>query len=481
MAIDPGPVHPAKAFLASLPPPWEDPGLAPAIAGAVRDSGRRVVVLDDDPTGTQTVHGVPVLATWAVADLAAALVGPGSAFYVLTNSRSLVEAEAVRLNREIACNLAAAARVTRREFVVVSRSDSTLRGHYPAEVDALAATLEAELGIRYDGVLIAPFLLEGGRFTVDDVHWVQQGDRLIPAAETEFARDPTFGYRHSNLREWVEERTQGRIRASSVLSLPLGALRGEGPAAAERLLRSAHGGLPVVANAAAYSDLEVIVAGLLAAERAGKRFLYRTAASFVRVRGAIAARGLLTPAELFGATGARRAGLVLVGSHVDRTTVQLRSLMELPGLQAFELNVPEALDERRKAEGLAAEVAAALDAGLDAVVATSREVIPGRTAEERLAIGRRISASLCEVARQVVKRAAPGFVVAKGGITSSDVATGALGMRRALVLGQIQPGVPVWRLGPESLLPGAPYVVFPGNVGEPDTLRTIVESLRQVP
>jgi uncharacterized protein YgbK (DUF1537 family) len=62
--------------------------------------------------------------------------------------------------------------------------------------------------------------------------------------------------------------------------------------------------------------------------------------------------------------------------------------------------------------------------------------------------------------------ATPRFLVAKGGITSSDIATGGLGVRRAHVLGQLIPGVPVWRLGAESRFPGMAYVVFPGNVGD---------------
>ncbi len=470
-----------EAFFASLPPPFGGGDLAPTIAQAVAASARKVVVLDDDPTGTQTVHNVAVLASWSVAELVQALSEPAPAFYILTNSRSLPRTEAVALTQEIARNLAAASRAASQDFVVVSRSDSTLRGHYPAEVDALATTLEAELGHRYDGVLIAPFFLEGGRFTVGDVHWVLQGDRLLPAADTEFARDPTFGYCQSNLRCWIAERTAGRIPAEAVLSIPLTTLRRDGPPAVECLLRTAHDRTPVIVNAVAYGDLEVLVAGLLAAEQAGQRFLYRTAASFVRVRSAIQARGLLTPADLFGPAAQRAPGLVVVGSHVQRSTAQLQELLTLPGLQLLELNVPRILDgeQREQAIGALAERAtAALASGADVILATSRDVVGGRSPEENLAIAQAVSAALCAVVRRVALHTRPGFVVAKGGITSSDVATRALGIRRAWVLGQIQPGVPVWQAGPESLLPGVPYVVFPGNVGTPDTLRDIVKSCR---
>ncbi len=473
-------VRDRDAFFASLPTPW--PGdLAAEIAAGVRTSKRKIVVLDDDPTGTQTVHGVFVLASWSEAELCQALAEPEPAFYILTNSRSLPGAEAAALNVQIARQLAAASRATGREFVLVSRSDSTLRGHFPAEVDALAETLEAELRLRFDGVLIVPFFLEGGRYTVGDVHWVQQGEQLVPAADTEFARDPAFGYRESFLPAWVEEKTAGRIPAEKVLTIPLEMLRAGGPTAVRSLLAGAHDRVPVVANAACYGDLEVLVAGLLEAEHAGKRFLYRTAASFVRVRSALPARGFLGPKDLFGAERRRAPGLVIVGSHVRRTSEQLEALLELPGTRSLEVSVPAVLHaahRERQAQALAEAALQGMARGDDIVLATSRAVALGSTPEGQLSIGQAVSDALCDVTRRVVGRLCPGYVIAKGGITSSDIATRALGIRRALVLGQIQPGVPVWQAGPESIIAGVPYVVFPGNVGTRDTLRLIVEACR---
>ena len=46
-------------------------------------------------------------------------------------------------------------------------------------------------------------------------------------------------------------------------------------------------------------------------------------------------------------------------------------------------------------------------------------------------------------------------------------------------MGQIQPGIPVWKLGPESRFPGLPYIIFPGNVGSDDTLKKVVKILRK--
>lgn len=460
--------------LANLPPEYPH-DLTERIRAEIARSNRKLVALDDDPTGVQTVHDTAVLAVWTVPDLVAELEDPRPVCFVLTNSRSLPEAEAVRINQEIAANLLAASRQTGRGFVIASRSDSTLRGHFPAETDALA---EALGGV--DGVLLVPAFVEGGRLTVDDVHWVRDGDRLVPAAETEFARDATFGYRHSNLREWVAEKTGGRIAAADVASISMADIRLGGPGRVAELLAMASGGQSIVVNSMTYGDLWVVALGVLLAEAAGKRYIYRTAAGFVRTRAGLAERPLLSRDELLGPGATTPShGLVVVGSHVRRSSEQLVQLLELPGVRAVEIAVPRLLDAgARDAEISRARdaVAAALAAGETSVLFTSRQVITTDQASTQLETSRSVSAALVEVVRNL--EATPGWVIGKGGITSSDIGTGALGVRRAMVLGQVQPGVPVWRLGPESRYPGLPYIVFPGNVGEPETLAAVVSLLQ---
>jgi len=467
----------AREYLASQPPERRIPDALEEIRRRVEAGGRRIAVLDDDPTGTQTVHDVPVLTTWSVEDLRWALEQPSPTFYVLTNSRSLPEEEAVAMNREVATNLAAAAERTGTDFVVTSRGDSTLRGHFPAETDALAEGL----GGGIDGVILCPCYLEAGRLTADDTHWVRQGERLVPAGETEFARDASFGYSASDLRDWVEEKTAGRITAPEVVSVGLADMREGGPARISEVLRGVEGGRPVVVNAASYADLEVFVLGLLDAEEGGKRFLYRTGPSFVRARGGISEKGPLSPEELYRRRPRRGRGLVLVGSHVALTTSQLAEALELGGVIGVELSVPRLLEGAER-EGELTRVAAEVNSGLagsEVVVYTSREVVggPGLTGFE---VGRAVSDALVEVMRRVDREAPLAFVVAKGGITSSDVGTRGLGVRRAEVAGQMLPGiVSVWVLPEESAFPGLPYVIFAGNVGGPDSLARVIQILRE--
>lgn len=457
--------------LRRLPPEWPGDPL-PAIQAAVRARAEKVVVLDDDPTGTQTVHGVPVLTEWPLEALRAELAGDLPAFYLLTNSRSLPPAEAQALNAAIGRDLAAAARQAGRRFIVVSRSDSTLRGHFPGEVDALAGAL----GGPFDATLIIPAFIEGGRYTIDDIHYVADGDTLVPAGATEFARDAAFGYRASNLREWVAEKTGGRVGAESVATISLDDIRRGGPArVAGRLLALAPGAVCAV-NAAGNRDLAVVVAGLVEAEGRGRRFMYRTAASFVALRAGLSPQPLLRAADL--TLPEAGGGLVVVGSYVPKSSGQVAALLAQPGMRGVEVGVAALLsaqpDETIADAAHAAEQA--LAAGQDVVIYTSRELVAGADAATSLAIGRRVSDGLVGIARAIGAR--PRYLLAKGGITSSDVATRGLGVRRALVLGQILPGVPVWQLGPESRYPGMAYIVFPGNVGGPGALGEVVQALR---
>lgn len=462
---------PLAEALASLPPEWPDDP-TPAIQAARRAAGQTVVVVDDDPTGTQAVHGVPVLTDWPVEALADELRGDLPAVFLLTNSRSLPLAEAQAINRAIGRNLTDASRRAGRPFVVISRGDSTLRGHFPGEVDALAEGLGEPDAPR----LLIPYLREGGRYTLGDVHYIADGDRLLPVGQSEFARDATFGFRASNLREWVAEKSGGRIAADSVASVSLDDLRLGGPERAAEILLGLAPAQVCVINAASPRDLQVFTLGLLGAEARGGRFIYRSAPSFVAARAGTGPRPGLTPADLQLPGG---GGLTIVGSYVPKTSGQLQALLGRGQVRPVELDVAALLRPADRAAEIgraAAEATAGLRAGEDVAIYTSRTLITGPDAEQSLAIGRAVSDGLVALLGAIDAR--PRYLLAKGGITSSDLATRGLGMRRAMVLGQVIPGVAVWQAGPESRFPGLSYLVFPGNVGGPDALADAVAALR---
>lgn len=441
---------------------------------------KKVVVLDDDPTGTQTVHGVPVYTSWEPETLLRAFQEPGRIFFVLTNSRGMTVPQTTRAHREIAAAIHTAARASGRDFLLISRSDSTLRGHYPLETALLRSELEALGQPPFDGEILYPFFPEGGRFTIGGIHYVQEGGELVPAGQTEFARDRSFGYRSSDLAEWCEEKSGGACRASQVTRVALEDLRGQKEKKiTEQLLNVCDFG-KVIIDSTSYTDGKVFAAALLSAIRQGKRFLFRSAAALPKILGGVPDRPLLTRRELASA-GGRGGGIVLIGSHVNKTTQQLEELKNCRyPLEFIEFNQHLALEaggleqEARRVTGLAQKK---ISAGRSVVIYTRRDRLdlPDADADRQLEISVRISDAVTGVIGALA--VCPGFIIAKGGITSSDVATKALRVRRATVLGQVKAGIPVWMTGPESKFPNMPYVIFPGNVGERATLREVVDIL----
>ena len=456
----------------ALPPEWPDDFL-PEIKAANTLSKRKIIVLDDDPTGTQTVHGLPVLTCWDTETLKNELQKKGPAFFILTNSRGLTVNQALGLSQEIGSNIMQASEQTNVPVMIISRSDSTLRGHFPAEVDEVADAL----GINEQPYLIFPFFLEGGRFTVNNVHYVAQDDSLIPAAETAYAKDASFGFTQSDLTQWIEEKTQGRIQANEVVCIGLEDIRKGGPDKVYDILMTVEKRGACIVNAVSYRDVEVVVQGLLNAQAAGKDFLFRTAASFVRVMtGTQPKSGFLDKKDLV--TGTQNGGLFVVGSYVPKTTAQLSVLLETTNALPVEVDVNQVLDPLKRISVIntvASKVDRAIKSGKDTVLYTSRDLIRSDDPKDSLKIGQIISKSLIRIIEMITCQ--PRYLVAKGGITSSDVATLSLQVKRAMVKGQVLPGVPVWELGPESIYPGMSYIIFPGNVGEDDALARIQKKL----
>lgn len=441
---------------------------------AAFDGARRVVFLDDDPTGTQTVRDLPVLTRWSVEDIQWALRQTTAGFFVLTNTRSLGPEDTAARDRDVveAC-LAAAGREGVR-LVFASRSDSTLRGHFPLETDVITEVL-AEHGQSVDAVILNPAYTDAGRVTIDGTHWVRRGEKLVPVANTEFAKDETFGYTSSRLADWVEEKSGGRIAASDVAELTIDDLRGGDLA----MLSGARGGQVVAVDTAEDGDLRVAVLGILDAEATGMSFVYRVGPSFVRARVGQDAHLPIEDERLAALVEPGAHGLVVVGSHVGLTSRQLAKLGERRQFVSVELDVPTLLENPD--EHIAAAVEYATKALRDSLVvlSTSRTLVKGRDETESLGIARRVSAALTTTARQIVETHRPSFVVAKGGITSSDVATQALGIGRAWVRGSLLPGiVSLWE--PVSgLAQGLPYIVFAGNVGDEDSLADVVDRLEK--
>jgi uncharacterized protein YgbK (DUF1537 family) len=430
----------------------------------------KIIAIDDDPTGSQTVHSCLLLTRWDPDTLIEALTDPAPLFFVLSNTRAMEAERAAAVTREICRNLRAALDRLGADSrpihpLVVSRSDSTLRGHYPVETDIIAE----ELG-PFDAHFLVPAFFEGGRITRAGVHYLMVDGTPVPVSKTEFARDSVFGYSTAYLPAYVEEKTGGALPAARVERFGLEELR-EGDLRPR--LRSLRDNACGVVDAERQNDLDVFtrqILELVAGE--GRRFLFRSAASLLTSFAGLPPQPVA--AEAMGRFVRRgRPGVFLVGSHVPTSSRQLQHLLDHTDVAPVELE----LDRLQQDPGtLAREIDAALEraigSGRSAVLYTSRGERQFADKAQRLAFGDAISDLLRERVRRLP--ADIGFLVSKGGITSNDVLSRGLALRTSRVLGQIQAGCSVVRCPADhARFPDLPVVIFPGNVGGETSLADI--------
>lgn len=427
----------------------------------------KIIVLDDDPTGSQTVHSCLLLMRWDVETLRLGLRDSVPIFFILTNTRALTPENAASVTREVCHNLKLAIEAEGIEdFLVVSRSDSTLRGHYPIETDVIAE----ELG-GFDAHFLIPAFFEGGRITRDSIHYLIVNGMPTPVHETEFAQDSVFGYRYSYLPDYVEEKTKGRIKAAEVARFLLKDIR---QGSLERLMQL-EGNRCAAVDGEIQADLDKFAGDILTAAAAGKRFLFRSAASILTSLAQLEKQPI-PPEAMAQYKPTDKAGAVIVGSHVKKTTQQLAQLLQEVGTVPIEIDVARLRDDSSQRDALLQEslqqVKAAHQAGKTPVVYTSRQELAFEAVQQRLDFGIAVSALLMDVVRGLPRDI--GFLISKGGITSNDVLSTGLNLQSARLLGQILPGCSViCTPANHSLFPNLPVVLFPGNVGDERGLATV--------
>ena len=410
------------------------------------DDAPRVVVLDDDPTGTQTVSAVDILLRPTRGRLEAFFRSNARALYVLTNTRALERAAAVEHLGRIRDEVDRAAHRMNCRWTPVLRGDSTLRGHVFAETDLFARDGAA--------ILFVPAFPEGGRVTLAGAQHVTIDGDLHNVADTEFARDPTFAYKSRDLVRWVAETGGGR----DATLVPLSELREKGASAVASSLAHARPRTVVIPEATTMEDLQAVAAGYHAALSAGAHVVVRTASSLAAILAG------LTPHNIVRvpiAAGGRV--LIACGSFTAASAMQVAALtaLRVPRVEIGLDRIPR---------HVASEVRACLAHDGFAIVTTP----PLRVDDGSLASGATMMERLADVVRRV--RSDVDAVIAKGGITSARLAM-ALGADVARVEGQLAPGVAVWTLNLRNS-GRLPYVVVPGNVGGPTTLVDALAAMR---
>lgn len=446
----------------------------------IKNLNRKIVVLDDDPTGVQTVHNISVYTDWKLENIKNGFDEENNMFFILTNSRGFTVPQTTETHKEIASNIVEISKKTNKDFIVISRGDSTMRGHYPLETDVLKSQIESETNKKFDGEIIMPFFKEGGRFTVDNIHYVKEGNNLTPAGMTEFAKDKSFGYKSSHIGDWCEEKTEGTFKSEDMVYISLEDLRNMNIDKITEQLKGVSDFNKIIVNAIDYVDVKVFVIALIRAIKCNKEFMIRSAAALTKIIGGVSDKKLLTKDELVP-EGNKNGGIIIVGSHVNKTTMQLEELRNCKyPIEFIEFDPHLVLNEgglKKEVDRVIKIAEEKISKGKTVAVYTKRElvVLDTEDKDKQLMISVEISDAVTSIIGKLSVR--PNFIIAKGGITSSDVGTKALKVKRALVMGQIKPGIPVWMTGEESKFNSMPYIIFPGNVGEVETLREAVEVL----
>lgn len=406
----------------------------------------RIVVLDDDPTGTQSATEVTVLFEHSAEALTEVLGGERSV-YVQTNSRALSESDAVALARSIRVSAERAARRLGVQVRFVLRGDSTLRGHVFAE-SAVFADDDAV-------ILFVPSFPEGGRVTHGGTHYLRSGSDLTPVGETEFARDPVFGFSASTLAEFVAERSDAPALPVSLDDVRSGLLA--------RTLHSAPAGAVILPDAVEPDDIAA-VARAVEAVWPRRSVVVRSAAPLAATLAGVKSAALIEPATLAGAGRV----LVVCGSHTHGARSQVARLAHRVGEPTVVSTRAALCDPAAEGERVAAEELRRERSEAVSFIASERDRSPTHAS---LADGAAVMVALTTAARVLAERA--DAIVTKGGITAAEVIKRGLGAQRARVLGQVRAGVSVWRIPAEDGRE-LPCIIVPGNMGDVEILTDAV-------
>jgi uncharacterized protein YgbK (DUF1537 family) len=461
-----------------------------------------VVCFEDDPMGVQQSHDVYLVTDNSISGIQSGILAARDSghrlVFILTNSRAYTTKETMRLCREIAQSLCRIIDKNNLRIRVGFRGDSTLRGHFPVEPIVFSKILEHCFG-KYDGIIVTyAFLTEMRRITVDGIQLlrVRKDDGSFwyrPVHLTEFAKDERFSYSTSNMSEFIEYKASSSgidgAKASDVLHIDLGDIRTGGPEAVREKLMEAQNGRIVVVDIVSHRDLQVLVLGILLAEREGKNYIYQTAASFPPARVNMSGSPILTRKDLLRFPESTGHILCLWGSIVDLSNTHLeRVLKSFPQIAQIPLDVRKVLENSRERENAvvsaANNVEDAFRIGKHAIVYTypRSQYPPMRLSEESKALNEQeISSSLQSVYGKIGLR--PSIVLFKGGTTSGMGLVGS-GVDRVYVLGQISSGVPMVKASIHSnqdhFSEHVLFIIGPGNVGLPDTYVEIIEKLTGV-
>ncbi len=438
----------------------------------------KIIVFDDDPTGSQTVHGCPLLLRWDKETLIKGLNNSSPLLFLLTNSRSLSpEMAEIRIREicKILKELISDLGLKNKDFLFVSRGDSTLRGHGVLEPEVI----NQELG-PFNATFHIPAFFEGARITIDGIHLLNN----IPVHKTIFAKDKIFGYSTSNLALWLEEKSNSKIKAGNITSISLEDLNNAHRHEKDmknfvNLLSNLKDNRIVTVDATSKIHLDTFVKAIKELSDS-KRFLFRSAASLINSLAEISTESNkikdLSSLIIKESSGKNKPGLILVGSHVKLADQQLEVILNQKSCIGIEIDLNEIMPifEKDKSEKfliefenkLLSEMIYILNANKTLVLYTTRGELSFQSNINRIEFGIFLAELMARLAGRCSNKL--GYIISKGGITTNTLLSEGLKLSLVNLKGQVLPGLSV--VCPEEVSIALPIITFPGNLGNKDTL-----------
>ncbi len=438
----------------------------------------KFVVIDDDPTGSQTVHDCLLLLKWDYSTLIKGFESESNLFFILANTRSLSENDAKLTIEEICKNLKTvmASKAYAEEIIFISRGDSTLRGHNFLEPSALNNCLGP-----FDATFHIPAFIEGKRFTINGSHFVDK----IPINQTIFARDEIFGYETNDVKNLLFQKSKSQINLDDIQNLflsDLEILNDEENNIVFNTLKKLKNNKHVIVDVENYSQLKkfsLIIKKLIKQ----KKFLFRTAASFI---SSITERKSNPQDDMFFSNLRIKnkeesflPGLVIVGSYVELSTIQLKNLLEISTCEPIELDVFEffritSSESNQKKRNLfknklLREIRFSFEKGKTPILFTSRKFM-SLNYSEQFNFYNSLALFIAELVEQLKHEI--GYLISKGGITTNVILSNGLNADYVYLEGQILTGISVvtYNIKTDQKLP---IVTHPGNIGTKDSLANI--------
>ncbi len=438
----------------------------------------KFVVIDDDPTGSQTVHDCLLLLKWDYSTLVKGFESKSNLFFILANTRSLSENDAKLTIEEICKNIKAviASQFYEEEIIFISRGDSTLRGHNYLEPSSLNSCLGP-----FDATFHIPAFIEGKRLTINGSHFVDK----TPINKTIFARDKIFGYETSNVKDLLFQKSKSQINIEHIQNLLLSdikILNDDENNIVFKKLKNLNKNKHVIVDVENYSQLNKFALVIKKLTKQ-KKFLFRTAASFI---SSISEKKSVSQSEIFFSNLRIRnkeksflPGLIIVGSFVELSTIQLQNLLEISNCNPIELDVFEffkitSSENYQKQRNLfknkfLKEIRFSFEKGKTPVLFTSRKFM-SLDYTEQFNFYNSLSCFIAELVADLKYEI--GYLISKGGITTNMILSNGLNADYVYLEGQILTGISVvtHNLKNDEKLP---IVTHPGNIGTKDSLVNI--------